>query len=288
MLGGCSGTGSLTSAGDGMAVSSGGASGAGGDSTRSSPLAAALREQGHTVTALGEAVSDLGGTVAGVVKPLVGDASAQGVNGLVGHTGGVVSAVGSAVANGVGQLGKVDNPLGITAAGAGGAVVQAGQGVSRVGQGVETSLSAGSVEQVGRGLNTAIVPITDGVTQVAARVNDATPVGNLLVTTGGAVQQLGVGVQGNGSQPVVNSLGEVVNQTGGLVANLGGAVGGTTGGGGAGVLAPVVNTVGTLTGGITTSAGGGQGGGGITTPLTTTLTNTLGGLTGSLTGALNR
>jgi hypothetical protein len=178
------------------------------------------------------------------------------------------------------------------------------------------------VEQVGRATNTAIVPITAGVTQVATRVNDATgvgtPVGNLLVTTGGAVQQLGVGVQGNGSQPVVNSLGEVVNQTGGLVANIGGAVGGTTGGGGGAggvlapvvgavngltggtvgggstggavnVLAPVVNTVGALTGGITATVGGSAAaGGGTSTPLTTTLTNTLGGITGGLTGALRR
>ena len=445
VLGGCSGTGSLNTAGDGAAVSSGGGGGGGGG-TSSSPLAAVVREQGNTVTDLGQTVSGLGGTVSNVVKPLVGDASAQGVNGVVGHTGGVVSAVGSAVANGVGQLGKVDNPLGVTAAGLGGAVDQAGhavssagdvvtglgqnpatsalrpvtnvagqavdqagQLVSRVGQGLDNQLSTGpanqvlggaskvvetvvntgvgatqtvgkatglgpvadrvvdpvaaavgqaggklagsnqpvarevgeilgntsrtlghtgdlvngpanggsigSVEQVGRALNTAIVPITAGVTQVAARVNDATgigtPVGNLLVTTGGAVQQLGVGVQGDGSQPVVNSLGEVVNQTGGLVANIGGAVGGTTGGGGGAgvlapvvgavsgltgggsggagnVLAPVVNTVGALTGGITATVGGGNGGGGTTNPLTTTLTNTLGGVTGGLTGALRR
>ena len=447
VLGGCSGTGSLNSAGDGAAVSSGGGSGGGGGgngggATSSSPLAAVVREQGNTVTDLGQTVSGLGGTVSNVVKPLVGDASAQGVNGVVGHTGGVVSAVGAAVANGVGQIGKVDNPLGVTAAGLGGAVDQAGnavssagdvvtglgqnpatsalrpvtnvagqavdragQVVSRVGQGLENQLgtgpanqvlggaskmvetvvntgvgatqtvgkatglgpvagrvvdpvakavgqageqlagsnqpatrevgeilgntartlghtgdlvnapasggSIGSVEQVGRAINTVIVPITTGVTQVVARVNDATgigtPVGNLLVTTGGAVQQLGVGVQGDGSQPVVNSLGAVVNQTGGLVANIGGAVGGTTGGGGAGVLAPVVgavsgltggggsagagsvlapvvNTVGALTGGITATVGSGQASGGNTNPLT----NTLGGLTGGLTGALNR
>ncbi len=418
VLGGCSGTGSLNSAGDGTAVSSGGGSGTGsGGSTSSSPLAAVVREQGNTVTDLGQTVSTLGGTVAGVVQPLVGDASAQGVNGVVGHTGGVVSAVGAAVADGVGQIGKVDNPLGVTAAGLGGAVDQAGnavssagdavtglgqnpatsalrpvttvagqavdqagQVVSRVGQGLDTQLSTGpadqllggasqvvetvvntgagatqtvgkatglgpvverivdpvaqavgqageqlagsnqpvarevgqilgntsrtlghtgdlanapasgapigSVEQVGRAVNTVIVPITAGVTQVAARVNDATgvgtPVGNLLVTTGGAVQQLGVGVQGNGSQPVVNSLGEVVNQTGGLVANIGGAVGGTTSGGGAGVPAPVVGAVSGLTGGITATVGGGQGGTGSSNPLTTTLSNTLGGLTGAL------
>jgi hypothetical protein len=389
-----------------------------------SPLAAVVREQGNTVTDLGQAVSGLSGTVSNVVKPLVGGASAQGVDGVVGHTGGVVSALGSAVANGVGQIGKVDNPLGVTAAGLGGAVDQAGnavssagdvvtglgqnpatsalrpvtnvagqavdqagQVVSRVGQGLETQLGTGPanqllggaskvvetvvntgvgatqtvgkatglgpvvdrvidpvsaamgqaggqlagsntpltrevgevlgntsrtlghtgdlvsgpanggavspVEQVGRAINTAIVPITTGVTQVATRVDDATgvgtPVGNLLVTTGGAVQQLGMGVQGNGSQPVVNSLGEVVNQTGGLVANIGGAVGGGSTGGAVNVLAPVVNTVGALTGGITATVGGGAAaGGGTSTPLTTTLTNTLGGITGGLTGALRR
>jgi hypothetical protein len=167
--------------------------------------------------------------------------------------------------------------------------------LGHTGEMVNAPASGGSlapVEQVGRSLNTVIVPITGAVTQVASRTNDATglgaPFGNLLVTTGGAVQQLGLGVQGDGTQPVVNSLGETVNQAGGLVAHLGGALGTTGGGTGAGtgatILAPVVNAVGALTGGIT--SGGGTGGTG--TPLTTTLTNTVGGLTGGLTGALSR
>jgi hypothetical protein len=443
LLGGCSGTGSLNTAGDGTAASSGGGGGGGGG-TSGSPLAAVVREQGNTVTDLGQTASSLGGTLSKVVQPVVGDAAAQGVEGVVSHTGGVVSAVGTAVASGVGQIGKVDNPLGVSAAGLGGAVGQAGNAVSsagdvvtglgqnpataslrpvtdiagqavdqtgrlvsRAGQGMERQLSTGpinpllggastvaetavstgagatqtvgtatglgpvadravdpvaqalgaagerlsgsnlptarevgdvvgntsrtlshagdlvngpaqgdpkgSVEQVGRALSTAIVPITAGATQVAARANDATgvgtPVGHWLVTTGGAVQQLGTGMQGDGSQPVAQGLGGIVNSSGGLVAHVGGALGGTagaagggvlapvtgavqgltSGGGGTGnVLAPVVGTVGALTGGLTATAGGGSSAGGAATPLTTTLTNTLGGLTGGLIGAPQR
>ena len=67
-LGGCSGTGSLNSAGRGGGVaSSGGGSGGGSDTPASatSPLAGVVREQGNTITDAGQAVSGLGGTLSG-------------------------------------------------------------------------------------------------------------------------------------------------------------------------------------------------------------------------------
>lgn len=151
--------------------------------------------------------------------------------------------------------------------------------------------SVSPVEQVGQSLNTLIVPITSGLTQTVGNVGNATgignPLGNLLVGTGLAVQQLGAGVASTGgSTPLGGAVGGVVQQTGGLVTNVGVAVGGTGGAGtpapapSAGALAPVVNVVQSVAGGAT-SGGAGSG----TAPLQNTLgavTNTVGGLLGSL------
>src|SRR5690606_25072032 len=110
--------------------------------------------------------------------------------------------------------------------------------------------SGSPVQQVGRAANALIEPITDGLTQTAgqagARTGLGQPVGELVVGVGSAVQQLGLGVQGDGTQPIGSPLGQGVNNVGGAVVGVGQALGGTAGGGG-GALAPVVGVVGGLT-----------------------------------------
>lgn len=427
-LAGCSGSGHLnTSGGGGGSTPTG--PGGGGTVTSAgdgNPVSQVVRETGNTVSDLGQTVSTLGGVVEQVTTPVVGRASGTALGDVVEHTGGTVDALGAAVSDGLGRLGSLDNPLGVTAAGVGNAVDQAGRTVSSVGDvvtglgsnpatsalrpvtsvagqvvdrvgetvsrvgttweaqadtgalgqalqgtsqaaervveaGVSTTQAVGSatglgaplsngviapiaqaldqagnslsgssgsvpgaqslgeilgntsatltavggavnapattppssvspVEQVGHSLNTLIVPITAGLTQTVGNVGNATgignPLGNLLVGTGVAVQQLGAGVAGNGSAPLASSVGGVVQQTGGLVTNVGVAVGGASGSGApapapaAGALAPVVNVVHNVAGGVTGGSAGGS-----TAPLGNTLgavTNTVGGLLGSL------
>ena len=429
-LAGCSGSGHLNTSGSGGGSTPTGPGGGGGGSVASNgggnPVSQVVRETGNTVSDLGQTVTTLGGVVEQVSTPLVGRASGTALGGVVEHAGGTVDALGAAVSDGLGRLGSLDNPLGVTAAGVGNAVDQAGRTVSSVGdvvtglgsnqatsalrpvtsvagqvvdrvgdtvsrvgttwetqvdtgalgqvlngtsQAVErvveagtgttqavgsatglgaplangviapiaqaldqagNSLSGGSgsmpgaqglgeilgntsatltgvgmavnapattppasgspVEQVGHSLNTLIVPITAGLTQTVGNVGNATgignPLGNLLVGTGVAVQQLGAGVAGNGSVPLAGSVGGVVQQTGGVVTNVGVAVGGASGSGtpapapSTGALTPVVNVVHTVTGGVTGGSAGGS-----TAPLGNTLgavTNTVGGLLGSL------
>lgn len=427
-LAGCSGSGHLNTSGSGGGSTPTGPGGGGGTvaSAGGNPVSQVVRETGNTVSDLGQTVTTLGGVVEQVSMPLVGRASGSALGDVVEHAGGTVDALGAAVSDGLGRLGNLENPLGVTTAGVGNAVDQAGRTVSSVGdvvtglgsnqatsalrpvtsvagqvvdrvgetvsrvgttwetqadtgalgqvlngtsQAVErvveagtgttqavgsatglgaplangviapiaqaldqagNSLSGGSgsmpgaqglgeilgntsatltgvgmavnapattppasgspVEQVGHSLNTLIVPITAGLTQTVGNVGNATgignPLGNLLVGTGVAVQQLGAGVAGNGSVPQAGSVGGVVQQTGGVVTNVGVAVGGASGSGtpapapSAGALAPVVNVVHTVTGGVTGGSAGGS-----TAPLGNTLgavTNTVGGLLGSL------
>ena len=421
-LAGCSGSGQLNTSGGGGSTPTGPGGGGTVASAGGNPVSEVVRETGNTVSDLGQAVNTLGNVVEQVTTPVVGRASGSALGDVVEHTGASVDALGTAVSDGLGRLGNLDNPLGVTAAGVGNAVDQAGRAVSsagdavtglgsnpatsalrpvtnvagqvvdRVGEtvsrvgttweaqadtgalgqalngtsqavervvegAVSTTQAVGSatglgaplangviapiahtldqagnglsgasglgeildntsrtltavggavnappsnppssvspVEQVGHSLHTLIVPITAGVTHTVGNVGEATgignPLGNLLVGTGVAVQQLGAGVAGNGSAPLAGSVGGVVQQTGGLVTSVGVAVGGSTGAGSpapapsAGALAPVVNVVHTVTGGVTGGSGGSGGSG--AAPLHNTLgvvTNTVGGLLGTL------
>ncbi|MFN3496243.1 MAG: collagen-like triple helix repeat-containing protein [Hydrogenophaga sp.] len=180
-LGGCSGTGSLNSADSGGTPSGDGVAGA------SSPLAAAVQEQGNTITDVGQAVSGLGSRVAGAVAPLVGDASAQGVEGVVTNAGGTISAVGAAVAGGLGQLGNIDNPLGSTVAGLGGAVDQAGRTVSSAGD-VVTGLGQNPATSFLSPVTNAAGQVVDQAGNVVSRVGQGW---ETQMSTGPADQLLG-------------------------------------------------------------------------------------------------
>ncbi|WP_084360372.1 collagen-like triple helix repeat-containing protein [Hydrogenophaga palleronii] len=232
-LGGCSGSGSLSSGAGG--------GGGGGDvptgvgsvndppADNSTPLIAVVREQANSVTAVGQTVSSLNGTVTSATTPLVGSQSAQALGGVVDNAGGVVGAVGSALANGLGQMGNVDNPLGVSAAQLGGAVDSLGNTVSSVG---------GVVSGLGHNPATAALrPVTDVAGALVDRVGSGVSrVGETLegqIGTGPTGQLLGAA-----SKVVDTVQGGVVGttQTVGSVTGLGAPVGR--------VLAPVAQTLG--------------------------------------------
>jgi len=231
VLAGCSGTGSLASdagaggvasgadaiegngngggtGGGGHAGGGGGGGGGGGTgpgdtpvADATSPLGLVVREQGQSVSTLGQTVGALADPAQNLLSPLVGASSAEASAGVVRKAGDTVGAIGSALSDGLGQPGAGGNPLGTTAAGLGAAVDQAGQTVGGVG-GVVSGLSE----------NTALAPLSP-VTGTAGQLVDKA--GELVSRVG---QRLESAVSSGPADRLLQGGSEVLaNTSGGLI-----------------------------------------------------------------------
>lgn len=247
--------------------------------TETTPTAKVAAGAGSTVVAAGNAVSEIGKHIQGAPIPLLPTDARQGAGGVVVNAGETVGALGAGVRDGLGQMGSVANPVGITVASTGDVVQKAGDTVTSAGQlvsglgterlsplsplvtpvggvvqkvgmavshggaGLGGALSAGPVAQLTEGTSKLIVPLTTRLSETTQAVGAATGVG---APVDGLLSKAGYGVAGSGGllansrAPVVSGLGGVVAEAGKTVAAAGVLVHGT-GGEGANPLGALLN-----------------------------------------------
>lgn len=287
-------------------------------SVETTPTAKVTEGAGNTVVATGNAVSQIGQQVKDANLPIVPDAAQNATGDVVMKAGDTVATLGVGVREGLGKIGSVDNPLGVTVGNTGNVVTQAGKTVVSAGGLVQSlgteqlsplapvtqpvggvvqtvggtvmqvggklgdSLSTGPVAQLTSSASKAIVPLTTKLTDTTQTVGGATglgvPVDNLLTKLGNTVAT-GGSMLTNANKPIVSPLGGVVTEAGKTVAAAGVLLNNRNGtAGGAGG-----NPLGGLLNGLPLagaagSGGGGGGAAGALAPVT--------GLVGSVTGAL--
>jgi hypothetical protein len=88
---------------------------------------------GNTVTAAGNAVSQIGQQIKDTNVPLVPTGAKNATGDVVINAGATVATLGAGVANGLGKMGAVDNPVGVTVANTGNVVTQTGKTVVSAG-----------------------------------------------------------------------------------------------------------------------------------------------------------
>ncbi|TPQ37779.1 collagen-like triple helix repeat-containing protein [Cupriavidus pinatubonensis] len=258
----------------------------------STPAAKVIESTGHTVMAAGNAVSDIGKQIQDAPIPLLPAQARYGAGGVVINAGETIGALGAAAHDGLGKMGSVYNPVGVTVTSTGNVVQEAGDTVTSAGQlisGVGTdrlsplepvtapvggavqkvgmavsyggvklgeALSAGPVAQLTEASSKAIVPLTTRLTDTTQTVRGATglgmPVDGLLFRAGHNVAG-GAGLLANSPAPAVSGLSGAVTETGRTVAVAGGLVHGTPSGGG--------NPLGGLLNTLPLASGGGKYGG---------------------------
>ncbi|MDW5441680.1 collagen-like triple helix repeat-containing protein [Polaromonas sp. SM01] len=248
------------------------------------PINGVIQQTGNSASTLGGAVGALGTQLVAALPGGLNTQLTQGVGGALVKVGDAVDSLGDGLTTGLGQLGKVENPVGVTVGSLEGVVVNTGQAVSKLGAGISlgvpqlgvagtlvdqvgggvsnlgtglgNTLDSDAVKQVTRTVTQVIVPITTGLLHTTQQVGETSglgqPVRNLLTTVGGVVNQLGVQVVGDDKTPVISPVGQVLANTGTSVAILGGAlvspsgipVNGSAGLGG--LLSPVTGLLGGL------------------------------------------
>jgi hypothetical protein len=235
------------------------------------PTAKVTEGTSNTVVATGNAVSEIGKSIQDAPLPLLPAKAREGAGGVVVNAGEAVGALGAGVRDGLGQIGSVDNPLGMTvsstgnvvhevgdAAISGGALVQGlgteklaplaplttpvgglvkhvGVAIQGGGDKLQSVLSDGAVAQVTESLSKVIVPltskVTDGTQTLGAATHLGEPANGLLYKVGNTVAT-GGSMLSNTQARVVSPLGGVVTEAGKTVAAAGVLVNGNGSGGG--------------------------------------------------------
>ncbi|UIF89543.1 collagen-like triple helix repeat-containing protein [Cupriavidus sp. UYPR2.512] len=285
-------------------------------SGETTPTAKVTEGTGNTVVATGNAISEIGKTIQDAPLPLLPTQAREGAGDVVIKTGRAVGSLGAGVRDGLGQIGSVDNPVGVTVASTSNVVHDVGEAlisggdlvrglgteklaplspvttpvgglVRHVGIAVHDSsgklhsvLSEGPVAQVTNSVSKVIVPltskVTDGTQTLGAGTHLGEPANGLLYKVGNTVAAGGSMIS-NTHAPVVSPLGGVVTEAGKTVAAAGGLLNGQDHGGG--------NPLGGLLNNLPLAklGGGGEGGsaGGALGPVTSLLapvTGLVGGL----------
>ncbi|WP_293778394.1 collagen-like triple helix repeat-containing protein [uncultured Oxalicibacterium sp.] len=281
--------------------SGGGADGSGGGnsaidnvSSPVSPMGQVAGNAGNLVTATGGAISALGATVENANVGIVPAQTQSDLARVVDDTDGVVQTLGQGVSDGLGQIGNVQNPLGVTVANTGnvvervgqttqdtgtlvantgggplsplapvtqpvgGLVNQVGVGVSNASPTLTNALSSGPVEQVTQTGSNVITPLTARATTLTQQVGNATgldePVDGMLGRVGGGLDSVGQSLTG-GSE-LGTGLGTVVSSAGQTVSSAGVILHDRQGTGGSNLISGLTNTVGGLAGGGMNGIGG--------------------------------
>lgn len=246
------------------------------------PTAKGAEGTGNTVTAAGNAVSQMGEQVQEAPLPLLPAQARYGAGGLLVNGGEAVGALGAGVSNGLGQMGSVDNPVGVTVSSTGNvvqevaevvisagqlvqglgtgklsplapvtsplgtAVEKVGSGLGRGGARLSGALSEGPVAQVTDSASKVIVPLTskatDGTQTLGAATHLGEPANGLLYKVGNTVAT-GGSMLSNSQAPVVAPLGGVVTETGRTVAAAGALLHGSGDGKGANPLGGVLSNL---------------------------------------------
>ncbi|SOZ39603.1 collagen-like triple helix repeat-containing protein [Cupriavidus neocaledonicus] len=237
---------------------------------QTTPTAKATEGVGNTVVSAGNAVSEIGKSIQDAPLPLLPTDARKGAGGVVVNAGEAVGALGAGVRDGLGQMGSVDNPLGVTVSSSGNVVREVGDAVvnggalvqglgteklaplaplttpvgglvAKVGtvvQGggdkLQTVLADGAVAQVTNSLSKVIVPltskVTDGTQTLGATTRLGGPADGLLYKVGNTVAT-GGSMLSQTQAPVVAPLGGVVTEAGKTVAAVGVLVNGNGQGG---------------------------------------------------------
>ncbi len=275
-------------------------------SGETTPTAKVTEGTGNTVVATGNAISEIGKTIQEAPLPLLPTKAREGAGDVVINAGRAVGSLGAGVRDGLGQMGSVDNPVGVTVASTSNVVHDVGEAlisggdlvnglgtdklaplspvttpvgglVTHVGIAVHDSsgklhsvLSEGPVAQVTDSVSKVIVPltskVTDGTQTLGAGTHLGEPANGLLYKVGNTVAAGGSMIS-NTHAPVVSPLGGVVTEAGKTVAAAGGLLTGPDHGGG--------NPLGGLLNNLPLAklGGGGEGGsaGGALSPVTSLL-----------------
>jgi len=285
-------------------------------SGETTPTAKVTEGAGNSVVATGNAISDIGKSIQEAPLPLLPTKAREGAGDVVINAGRAVGSLGAGVRDGLGQIGSVDNPVGVTVASTSNVVHDVGETlisggdlvyglgteklaplapvtepvgglVRHVGIAVHDSsgkvhsvLSEGPVAQVTNSVSKVIVPltskVTDGTQTLGAVTHLGDPANGLLYKVGNTAAAGGSMIS-NSHAPVVSPLGGVVTEAGKTVAAAGALLNGN-GQGGGNPLGGVVNNL-----PLAKVAGGGEGGsaGGALSPVTALLapvTGLVGGL----------
>ncbi|EYS96827.1 hypothetical protein CF68_18375 [Cupriavidus sp. SK-4] len=240
-------------------------------SGETTPTAKVTEGTGNTVVATGNAVSEIGKTIKDAPLPLLPTKAREGAGEVVINAGRAVGSLGAGVRDGLGQMGSVHNPVGVTVASTSNVVHDVGEAlisggdlvyglgteklaplapvttplgglVRHVGIAVHDSsgkvhsvLSEGPVAQVTNSVSKVIVPltskVTDGTQTLGAVTHLGEPVHGLLHKVGHTVAA-GGSMLSNTHAPVVSPLGGVVTEAGKTVAAAGGLLNGHDHGGG--------------------------------------------------------
>ncbi|WP_293780042.1 collagen-like triple helix repeat-containing protein [uncultured Oxalicibacterium sp.] len=247
------GSGSVSSGG-------GGDDGGGTVTTFATPTGQVVERKANVISATGTAISDTGTTLGEMNLPLVSAQTSGDVATVVENTGGIVTTLGDGIADGLGQMGLIENPVGTTVNVVDNVIAQTGVTVESVGTLVSnlgtdqlsvlapvttpvgslvsnvgsavvdlstklpSVIESTPIEQITQSLSSSIVPLTSTVTSLTHQIGGTTglgrPVNNLLETIGGNVAGLGIGIT-DSNTPVVSNLGGVVTATGDTVSILG-------------------------------------------------------------------
>ncbi|QUN26184.1 collagen-like triple helix repeat-containing protein [Cupriavidus sp. KK10] len=263
-------------------------------SGETTPTAKVTEGAGNTVVATGNAISEVGKSIQEAPLPLLPTKAREGAGDVVINAGRAVGSLGAGVRDGLGQMGSVDNPVGVTVASTSNVVHDVGETlisggdlvyglgteklaplapvtepvgglVRHVGIAVHDSsgkvhsvLSEGPVAQVTNSVSKVIVPltskVTDGTQTLGAVTHLGDPANGLLYKVGNTAAAGGSMIS-NSHAPVVSPLGGVVTEAGKTVAAAGALLNGN-GQGGGNPLGGLLNNL-PLAG-----AGGGYGGDG--------------------------
>ncbi|CAJ94981.1 Hemagglutinin transmembrane protein [Cupriavidus necator] len=262
-------------------------------SSETTPTAKVTEGAGNTVVATGNAISDIGKTIQEAPLPLLPTTARESAGDVVIKAGKAVGSLGAGVRDGLGQMGSVDNPVGVTVASTGNVVHDVGEAlisggdlvsglgteklaplapvttpvgglVRHVGIAVhdgsyklKSVLSEGPVAQVTNSVSKVIVPLTskgtDGTQTLGAATHLGEPANGLLYKVGNTVAAGGSMIS-NTHAPVVSPLGGVVTEAGKTVAAAGALLNGNGQGGG--------NPLGGLLGNLPLAKAGSNGEGG--------------------------
>ncbi|QQX87496.1 collagen-like triple helix repeat-containing protein [Cupriavidus necator] len=263
-------------------------------SGETTPTAKVTEGAGNSVVATGNAISEVGKSIQEAPLPLLPTQAREGAGDVVINAGRAVGSLGAGVRDGLGQMGSVDNPVGVTVASTSNVVHDVGEAlisggdlvyglgteklaplapvttpvgglVRHVGIAVHDSsgklhsvLSEGPVAQVTNSVSKVIVPLTSKVTDGTQTLGAVTHLGD---PANGPLYMVGNTAAAGGSMisnthaPVVSPLGGVVSEAGKTVAAAGALLNGN-GQGGGNPLGGLLNNL-PLAG-----AGGGYGGDG--------------------------
>lgn len=264
-LAGCaSGSGStgtsLGSGGSGSGTAGLAGAGSGGSSSSSSvtPFGQVAARTGNVVSATGDSVSNVGGTIGALpIAGVTGTQTRSDLATVVSDAGNVISTAGDGVANGLGAAGSIANPVGATVSNTGN-VIQAtgqtvqhsgalvsnlgatrlsalapittpvgalvgntGEAISNLGQPLADGLSSGPVERITQTASNAIVPLTSRAATLTQTIGDATGIGapaNNLLARTGGAVARGGQRLGNSGLPLLDDFGNVVIATGNTVS----------------------------------------------------------------------